>query len=129
MSTEKMKRLGDAELEIMQVIWQAQKPVTSSFILEHLEGRRKWALSTLMTVLTRLADKGFLLCDRSTHNNLYSAVIAEQAYKASESRSFLEKLYGNSLQSLVANLYSSKAVKPEDLKELRTFLDELEKEE
>lgn len=34
------KKLGEAELEIMQVIWQNKKPVTSNYILEELKGRK-----------------------------------------------------------------------------------------
>ena len=58
------KKLGEAELEIMQVIWDSKSPVPSNYILKELKGRRKWQLSTLMTSLTRLADKGFVSCDR-----------------------------------------------------------------
>ena len=55
-----LKKLGEAELEIMQVIWDSENPVTSNYILKELQGRRRWQLSTLMTSLTRLADKGFI---------------------------------------------------------------------
>jgi predicted transcriptional regulator len=61
----KIRRLGDGELEIMMAIWEAGEPVTASCILEQLRGKRKWALSTLMTILARLCDKGFVSCDRS----------------------------------------------------------------
>ena len=70
--TEIRKKLGEAELEIMQVIWDAETAVSSNYILKKLQGLRKWQLSTLMTSLTRLADKGFVSCDRSTGTNLYS---------------------------------------------------------
>jgi predicted transcriptional regulator len=126
--SEKMKRLGDAELEIMLVIWQSADSVTSNFILDKLQGKRKWALSTLMTSLSRLADKGFVLCDRSTRTNLYSALVSEAEYKERESRSFLEKLYGNSLQSLVTSLYSSKVIDKTDILDLKEYLNQLEKE-
>ena len=121
-----MKKLGEAELEIMQVIWKAGVPVTSSFILKELQDRRKWQLSTLMTSLSRLVDKGFLRCDRASGNNLYASIIAENDFKAKESKSFLEKLYNNSLQNMVATLYSSKSIKDSDMDELRKFLDDLE---
>ena len=49
------KKLGEAELEIMQVVWDSERPVTSNYILKELQGRRKWQLSTLMTSLSRLA--------------------------------------------------------------------------
>ena len=120
------KKLGEAELEIMQVIWKKDAPVTSNQILQGLQGHSNWQLSTLMTSLARMADKGFVHCDRSTGTNLYTAIILENDYKVTESKNFLEKLYNNSLQNLVASLYGSKVLKDSDLRELRSFLDELD---
>lgn len=122
----KVKNLGEAELEIMQVIWNSTDPITSSYILNELQEKRKWQLSTLMTSLTRLADKGFVVCDRSTGSNLYSSLISENDYKAKESKHFLERLYDNSIQNLVASLYSNKVISNSDMEELRRFLDEWE---
>ena len=121
-----LKKLGEAELEIMQVIWDSANPVTSNYILKELQGRRKWQLSTLMTSLTRLSDKGFVNCDRSTGGNLYAPIISENEYKTGASKHFLEKLYNNSIQNMVATLYSNKAIKESDVEELRDFLDKLE---
>ncbi len=124
--SDTIRKLGEAELEIMQVIWDSEPPVTSNYILKELKERRKWQLSTLMTSLARLADKGFVSCDRSTGGNLYMPVISEEEYKAGASRHFLEKLYHNSIQNMIATLYNSKAIKNSDVEELRKFLDELE---
>ncbi len=124
-----MKKLGEAELEIMQVIWDSDNPVTSNYILKELQGKRKWQLSTLMTSLARLSDKGFVSCDRSTGSNLYAPLIAENEYKTGASRHFLEKLYDNSLRNMVASLYNSKAIEASDVEELREFLDKLDKTE
>lgn len=127
--TDTINKLGEAELEIMQVIWDSETAVSSNYILKKLHGRRKWQLSTLMTSLSRLADKGFISCDRSTGGNLYSQVIPENEYKTGASKSFLEKLYNNSIQNMIASLYSSKAIKSSDVVELRDFLDKLEAED
>lgn len=123
---DKTKNLGEAELEIMQVIWGAENSVTSNYILKKLQGRRKWQLSTLMTSLSRLCDKGFVDCDRTTGVNLYTGLISENDYKAGRGKYFLEKLYNNSVKNLVATLYSNKMIKNKDVEELRKFLDELE---
>lgn len=120
------KKLGEAELEIMQVIWESGEPVTSNYILNELKGRRKWQLSTLMTSLSRMAEKGFVSCDRSSGSNLYAPLVAENEYKTAEGKSFLEKLYNNSIQNMVATLYDNRALKSSDVEELRKFLDELE---
>lgn len=123
-----LKKLGEAELEIMQVIWDSGNAVTSNHILRQLQGRRQWQLSTLMTSLSRLVDKGFVSCDRSTGSNLYASIIPENEYKTGASRHFLEKLYNNSIKSMIASLYSDKAIQDADIEELRNFLDELEDE-
>ena len=122
------KRLSDAELEIMQVLWSADAAVTSTHVLSALKGLRKWALSTLMTVLARLMEKGFLQCDRSTRVNLYSPLISAEEYSAMEGKSFLDRLCGSSLPNLVASLYNEKAIGAKEIDELRAFLDALGEE-
>lgn len=123
------KKLSDAELEIMMEVWGAGEPVTSNYILERLKGKREWALSTLMTVLSRLAGKGYLHCDRSTRTNYYSALVPEGEYKASEGKGILEKLYGNSITNLVANLCDENSISKEELQKLRHFLDTFKEEQ
>ena len=122
------KHLSEAELEIMMVIWREPEPVTSTYIRKKLEGKRKWALSTLMTVLSRLEEKGYLICDRGGEKNLYRAAVTEEQYGASQSKGILEKLYGNSLKSLVATLYEENCVSREDIQELRVDLDQFGEE-
>ena len=125
---EKLKRLPDGELEVMLVIWHAGEPISASAILQQLDGRRSWVLSSLMTVLSRLAGKGFVHCQKEGRNNLYSALISEEEYKQAEGSAFLSKLYHNSLTDLVNSLYSAKSIDDKDLQELRSFLDDLEGE-
>ncbi|SMC37592.1 BlaI/MecI/CopY family transcriptional regulator [Papillibacter cinnamivorans] len=123
---KEIRRLGDAELEIMQAIWAAGGPVNSAYIQGALKGRRDWALSTLLTALNRLRDKGFLSCGKQGWSNLYTPLIGEADYRQSEGRTLLEKLYGNSVTGLVASLVDGNSVGEEDLKELRRMLDQWE---
>lgn len=121
------RRLSDAEVEIMQAIWRADAPLTSTEIQAKLRGRRNWSLPAVMTALARLAEKGYVNCDRSTRTNLYSALVEESAYKQREGRSFLEKLYDNSVQNFVAALYDAKDLTPRDIEELRALIDSFER--
>lgn len=82
-----------------------------------------------MTSLSRLSNKGFVNCARSTGSNLYTSIISENDYKAKESKHFLEKLYNNSIQNMVATLYNNKAIKTTDIEELRKFLENFEDEQ
>ena len=119
-----MKNLGTAELEIMQIIWEAKEDVGSKYVLSKLSSSRPWKLSTLMTSLNRLVQKGFLVMEKVDGTNLYHAVISEDDYKEEASRDFLDKLFGNSLKNLVTAFYDSKQVDEEELKELAEWIDE-----
>ena len=125
----KSTKLGDGELEVMQAIWDAGEPVTASGILEKVQQKRTWGLSTLMTVLGRLIEKGYLECDKSTRTNIYSAKIEERDYKKKEGRSFLEKMYGNSISYFISCLYDGKNLSKEEISELKHFIENAGKEE
>ncbi|MCL1852746.1 MAG: BlaI/MecI/CopY family transcriptional regulator [Peptococcaceae bacterium] len=118
---KKKPMLGEAEWEIMTIIWEEGRPLTSTFIMEHLAGRA-WALSTVMTVLARLCNKGFVHCDRSGGLNQYTAVISGAEYRERESQAFLKKAYGNSIANMVAALTDSGAVSDEEIDRLREIL-------
>ena len=123
-----MKRLGDAELEIMLAVWAAWEPVQSTYVQEKLRGGRDWALPAVITALNRLVDKGYLACEKKGRGNLYRALIGEEEYKAAEGRGILDRLYGGSFTGMVASLCSGKAIGKDDLAELRQYLDTLEDE-
>ncbi len=121
-----MKKLGDAELEIMLAIWAAGEPVTSSYVQEKLRGSRDWALPAILTSLNRLVEKGFLACEKRGRSNLYRPLIGENDYKTAEGRGLIDRLYGSSFTGMVASLYDGRAIDREDLAELRQYLDTLE---
>lgn len=125
---KQIKRLGDAELDIMQVIWSSDIPVNSQFISQGLEGKRDWQLATILTVLSRLVAKGFLEVERRGRNNYYVALISRQEYQEFEGRELLERLYSGSVKGLVSSLVGGKAIDKKDISELRGYLDKLEQE-
>ncbi|MDE5699848.1 MAG: BlaI/MecI/CopY family transcriptional regulator [Lachnospiraceae bacterium] len=121
-----MKKLSDSEFEIMKILWSRDNPMTSNEILDEMKGQRDWKLASLMTVLARMVEKGYVYCDRSTRTNYYSAVVGEEQYKVEESEQFLDKLFNKSATRLIASLYQGKRFSAEEIKELRTYLDTLE---
>ena len=118
------KHLGEAELEVMLAVWDCPQPVSASQVLEEMEGSRNWKLPTLMTVLGRLCQKGYLRCEKEGRSNFYRPLVTREEYREGEGRTLLRRLYGNSLPRLVASLHESGAVGEEELEALRRFLDE-----
>lgn len=125
----KMKRLGDAEIDIMKIIWEAEEPLTSNYIQKHLQDKRDWKLPTVMNVLSRLVTKGFVHCDRSTRTNYYSAIINKEDYMRFEEDILLSRLFGNSASKMVANLFKEKKLSKNDISAIKKMLDEFDESE
>ncbi len=121
-----MKKLSDSEYEIMKILWGQDAPMTSNEILEGLKGRYDWKLAALMTFLARMADKGYVACDRSTRTNYYSALVSQREYQVRESRTLLEKLYDNSAAKMIAQLCKTNNISQKEIVELREYLNALE---
>ena len=115
--------LPDGELEIMQIVWQSEPPVSRGDIEEALRARRTLAPSTILTFLSRLCDRGFLSVTHRGRMNLYTPLISKKDFLAGESRRMLDRLYGGSLSAFAVSL-SESGVSREELAELRRLLEE-----
>ena len=69
----KIKRLPDAELEIMNALWDADAPLTAAELETALPGPPR-ARTTLLTLLARLEEKGLLVREVIPHNRRQRAL-------------------------------------------------------
>ncbi len=120
----KITKIPDTELEIMQVIWNNPTPITTSQVKKILEKERPWSVGALQTLLNRLIDRGFLKGEMQGKSKTYTPLVDERDYLVLESRSFLKRLSGNTITRLVTSLYDSKSISDEDLDELNAFIEE-----
>ena len=117
-----MKRLPDAELEVMKVLWELG-PDTSRSEVEGGLAAFGWAANTVNTYLSRLADKGFVSVRREGKTNLYTPLVSREDYLSFDSRVVLDRLYG-SPNNCVAAL-ARDGLERGELEELQALLEEL----
>ena len=122
---KQIRRLPDSELEIMQVVWQKEPPVSRIEIEETIKGDHTLAATTILTLLTRLCEKGFLQMEKQGRANVYTPLVSQKEYLASECRSLLDKLYGGSIKTF-ANVLCDSGISKEELIELRKLLEKQE---
>ena len=118
------KRISDAELDLMEVLWAAHDPLTSAEVAERLE-ERGWSLATIKTMLSRLITKGAITHREDGRRFLYSPAIEREAYVGTESRRFVERLFGGRLSPLVARLAEEDGLDDEDIAAIEALLKEL----
>ena len=119
---EAIRRLPDAELEVMQAIWACTAPVARTEIEEILFKTHPMAMTTLLTLLTRLNEKGFITIEKNGRRSYYTPCVSQEDYLASQSKSFVEKLCGGSMSAFATALCNSGLTK-EELAELRDMLE------
>jgi len=114
--------ISDSEMEIMKILWDEGGSVYLSDLMEKLEAAGKqWKANTVLTFLTRLADKAVVKIDKRGRLNMYVALVTESEYLDSLNRSFLGKFYGGNAKNLVAALLRQEALSAEDVAELQAF--------
>ena len=119
-----IKRLPDGEFTILKVMWQLANPTTSAQIMEKMGEDNHWKPQTLLTVLARLTEKGFLESVRKGRERQYTAIISEDEYLEVETSDFLKRYSGHSMGGLVKTLFSSNSLSDNELDELRSLLDQ-----
>ena len=119
------KRLPDAEFNVMKVIWNLVPPITTNKITNKLADNT-WKPQTLLTVLKRLSEKGFLNIIKDGKEHQYEVLIKEDEYLEIETGSFLKRYAGNSIGALVKTLYSEGDLTQDDINELRDILEQKE---
>jgi predicted transcriptional regulator len=76
------RRLGELENEVMTRLWQWNRPVTVREVLEDLLRERELAYTTVMTVMDKLFQKGWLRREQDGRAFRYEPVSSREAYTA-----------------------------------------------
>ncbi len=120
------QQISDAELEIMKIVWANPEEVTLfSYIMEGLAARGKHCQkNTLIVLLSRLMNKGFLGVRKIGRRNEYTALVSEAEYQTAQTKNFLDKIYEGSAKGLVSNLILGDLLAEEEYEELKRLLEE-----
>ena len=83
--------------------------------------KNEWKNNTVLTLLSRLAEKKFLKIKKIGRRNEYTATVTEAEYQAMQTHRFLDKVYGGNVKNLVSTLLRQDILSADELKEIETF--------
>ncbi|MDO4274374.1 MAG: BlaI/MecI/CopY family transcriptional regulator [Eubacteriales bacterium] len=121
---KQMKKLPDAEFDIMKVVWACEPPVTTNIIMEHLGNEKSWKAQTVISLMLRLVERGFLSTDKRGKERIYYPLISKDEYLKFETNNFMKQFHNNSFLNLVNTLYADKALTDKDIDELAQWVKE-----
>lgn len=117
-----MQQVSDYELELMKVIWGNGGTALYAQIVEALsEKGMDFTKNTIITLLARLIDKGYLKTNKIGRRNKYMALISESEYQMTQTEQFVDKIYEGNVKGLVAALIQKDLLSADDYEELRAY--------
>lgn len=120
----KLKKLPDTEFEIMKVVWANKPPITTGMVMEQLGNERRWKAPTVISLMLRLVEKGFLRTEKNGKERTYFPLITREDYLKFETGNFMKLYHENSFLSLVNTLYDGKRLSDSDIEELMKWVKE-----
>jgi BlaI family transcriptional regulator, penicillinase repressor len=115
--------LSDAQLEILQVVWQNGE-IAVSDVWQAIAARRPVARNTVLTVMDRLEKRGWLSKRSVGNTHLYRATVTEKATLGEMARRFVDSTFGGSAGALVMALLEGRGISPEEAQRIRKRIDE-----
>jgi predicted transcriptional regulator len=114
-----------SEWEVLQFVTE-RHPITAREVADHFAETRQWARTTVLTLLERLRDKGYLKRDESGSVHLFSPSAPKPDLMSSVVRDFVQKALGGSLSPFMAYLGNEANLSPEEVAELRRIVKSLD---
>lgn len=118
------RRLPDTEFEIMKVVWANEPPITTNMIMEALGNKREWKAPTVISLMLRLVEKGFLRTEKNGKERTYFPLVEKEDYLKFETGNFMKLYHENSFLSFVNTLYDGKQLNDDDIEELMKWVKE-----
>jgi Predicted transcriptional regulator len=117
-----MQQVSDYELELMKIIWANGGTAMYTDIVEGLEAKGNcWTKNTIITLLSRLVDKGILKTNKIGRRNKYTAIVTEDSYQADQTVAFLHKVFEGNTKGLVSTLIENELLTAAEYEELKDY--------
>ena len=117
-----LQQVSDFELELMKTIWENGGTALYAEITSALERKGISATkNTIISLLSRLANKGYLETNKIGRRNKYIAIVSADEYKEMQTTAFIDKIYEGNVQGLVSALIQKNMISTDEYEELKRY--------
>lgn len=118
--------VSEAELDVLKVLWERPSGTVREINeILHQQGRR-WAYTTVQTLLQRLESKGHVQSDKSGPAHVYRAGVSRDDLLSRRLRELADQLCDGTSSPLLLALLGDSRLTSDDIRQLRQLLDQLE---
>lgn len=105
----------EGELAILRVLWSRKEPMTVREVHDVLSRDKDTAYTTVLKMLTIMADKKLVRRDESERSHTYRAVHAEPVVQSSLLKDLMRRAFSGSALTLVQRALDDESASPEEL--------------
>ena len=117
--------VSETELEVLKVLWE-QGPGTVREVNATLRRRgRRWAYTTVLTLLQRLQAKGYVASDKSDAAHVFTASVSRDKLLRQRLRELADDLCRGTATPLLLALVEGGRFTAEEIAQFRQLLDKL----
>jgi BlaI family penicillinase repressor len=117
--------VSDAELEVLKVLWAGGAMTVRDVAVALRKQRRRLAYNTVLTLLSRLREKGYVEADRRESAHLFRAVVTRDGLLGSSLAALADRVCDGTASPLLLALVKDQRLSQGELAELRELLDRL----
>lgn len=125
MTRSSLSKLGETEIEVLNIMWELGSASVSD-VRECILETRDIAYTTVMTVMRKLADKGYLSFTEDGKSYVYSPEIPAEKVRGNLLSDLLTRVFKGSHEELVRTLVAEESLTNEEIAGLRRLIDNLE---
>jgi len=115
---KKTQNLSHAEFEVMQILWNSDKPLKIQEICDSFK-TKKWKYTTVATLLLRMEEKKAVTSERIGRTLIYAPALNEEEYTKVQTKNFIKQLYNGSAKELAVSLFRGDDLTETDIAEIR----------
>jgi predicted transcriptional regulator len=112
----------EGELAILRVLWSRKQPMTVRDVHAELSKAKDTAYTTVLKMLTIMADKGLVRRDDSERSHTYAAVDAEPVVQGSLLKDLMRRAFSGSALTLVQRAIDDDVATPEELDQMAKLI-------
>jgi BlaI family penicillinase repressor len=122
---EQQPPLSETELEVLKALWEIGSGTVREVNEVLRKRKRRWAYTTVLTLLTRLQTKGYVESDKSGLAHVFHPSVSRDKLLRLRLTRLAEDLCEGTAAPLVHALVQGRRLSPDEIEGFRRLLDEL----
>ena len=124
MRRKNLTPLGETEMEVLQHVWKL-KNATVAQVQERILKTRKVAYTTIMTVMKKLADKGYLTFQKDGATYVYEAARSQEDVQQSLISNLVDQAFNGSSLALIQTLVQKEDLSDQERSHILKLIEDL----